>query len=44
MRRPLSIVAIVLGGVLVFFMFPRKDREQQLLSEYHATDTTGDLG
>ena len=36
-----GIVAVVLGGVLVFFMFPRKDDEQRLLAEYHAEDTTG---
>jgi hypothetical protein len=36
-----GIVAVALGGVLVFFMFPRKDDEQRLLAEYHAEDTTG---
>jgi len=36
-----GIVAIVLGAALVFFMFPRKDDEQRLLAEYHATDTAG---
>jgi MFS transporter, DHA2 family, multidrug resistance protein len=34
-----GIVAIALGAALVFFMFPRKDDEQQLLAEYHETDT-----
>ena len=34
-----GIVAIALGAVLVFFMFPKKDDEQQLLADYHATDT-----
>jgi EmrB/QacA subfamily drug resistance transporter len=37
-----GIVAIVLGGVLVFFMFPKKEQEQQLLAEYHTVDTAGD--
>jgi hypothetical protein len=39
-----GIVAIVLGGVLVFFMFPKKDQEEQLLAEYHAADTALDPG
>jgi hypothetical protein len=34
-----GIVAILLGGALVFFLFPRKDDERRLLAEYHATDT-----
>ena len=34
-----GIVAIVLGGALVFFLFPRRDGERRLLAEYHATDT-----
>jgi DHA2 family multidrug resistance protein-like MFS transporter len=33
-----GIVAILLGAVLVFFMFPRKDDEQRLLASYHAVD------
>jgi MFS family permease len=33
-----GIVAIVLGAVLVFFMFPRKEREQELLASYAAED------
>ena len=33
-----GIVAIILGAVLVFFMFPRKDDEQRLLAAYHAED------
>jgi len=36
-----GIVAIIVGAALVFFMFPRKDDEQRLLAEYHATDTAG---
>jgi MFS transporter, DHA2 family, multidrug resistance protein len=31
--------AVVLGAVLVFVFFPRHDREQQLLRDYHAEDT-----
>ncbi|MGZ8566791.1 MAG: MFS transporter [Actinomycetota bacterium] len=34
-----GIVAIVLGAAVVYTLFPKKDREQQLLREYHATDT-----
>jgi DHA2 family multidrug resistance protein-like MFS transporter len=34
-----GIVAIVLGGALVFFLFPRKDEEGALLEHYHALDT-----
>src|SRR5262245_13381654 len=33
-----GIIAIVLGAALVFFLFPRKDREQELLGEYHRQD------
>ena len=33
-----GLVAIVLGALLVFFMFPRRDEEQQLLRRYHAED------
>jgi MFS family permease len=31
-------VAVALGAVLVWFMFPRREREQELLAEYAATD------
>jgi len=34
-----GIVAILLGAVLVFFMFPKKDDERRLLGEYHEIDT-----
>ena len=34
-----GIVAIVLGAVLVFFLFPRKDEEEALLARYHVEDT-----
>jgi DHA2 family multidrug resistance protein-like MFS transporter len=34
-----GIIAITLGTALVFFVFPRKSREQELLAEYHAIDS-----
>jgi MFS transporter, DHA2 family, multidrug resistance protein len=36
-----GIIAVLVGGVIVFFLFPRKDREEQLLAQYHAEDTAG---
>jgi hypothetical protein len=33
-----GLVAIVLGAALVFFMFPKHDRELELLVKYHAED------
>ena len=33
-----GIIAILLGAALVFVLFPRKDREQELLAEYHKQD------
>jgi MFS transporter, DHA2 family, multidrug resistance protein len=36
-----GIVAILLGAVIVFFLFPKKDEEEQLLAQYHAEDTSG---
>jgi MFS family permease len=33
-----GIVAVLLGGVLVFFCFPRREREEALLAEYQAED------
>jgi DHA2 family multidrug resistance protein-like MFS transporter len=35
-----GMVAIVLGAALVFFLFPRKDREEELLAEYHREDVS----
>ena len=35
-----GIVAILLGAALVFFAFPHKRQEQQLLARYHAEDTS----
>jgi len=34
-----GVVAILLGVVLVFFLFPRKDDEERLLAQYQAEDT-----
>jgi DHA2 family multidrug resistance protein-like MFS transporter len=34
-----GIVAILLGAVIVFFLFPKRDDEQRLLAAYHAEDT-----
>jgi len=33
-----GIVAVILGAVLVFFLFPRKQREDELLAQYQAED------
>lgn len=37
-----GIVAVLLGGLLVATMFPRKEREQELLAAYHAEDVAAD--
>jgi DHA2 family multidrug resistance protein-like MFS transporter len=37
-----GIVAIVLGAALVFFLFPRRDREEELLAEYRLADDQHD--
>ena len=34
-----GIVAILLGAALVFFLFPRRDREKELLARYHDEDS-----
>jgi MFS family permease len=34
-----GILAVLLGAVLVFFLFPRKDGEQELLERYAAEDS-----
>jgi EmrB/QacA subfamily drug resistance transporter len=34
-----GIIAILLGGVLVFFAFPKRDEEERLLAHYNAEDT-----
>jgi EmrB/QacA subfamily drug resistance transporter len=33
-----GIVAVVLGAVLVFFRFPKRQEEEELLARYHAED------
>ncbi len=33
-----GIVAIILGAVIVFFLFPKRDAERQLLVRYHQED------
>jgi MFS transporter, DHA2 family, multidrug resistance protein len=33
-----GIVAVLLGAVLVFFCFPKAEREKELLARYHAED------
>ncbi len=33
-----GIAAVLLGGALVFFKFPKKDEERKLIAEYHAED------
>jgi EmrB/QacA subfamily drug resistance transporter len=39
-----GIVAILLGAALVFFLFPRKRQEEELLATYHAEDTRQPTG
>jgi len=34
-----GIIAIILGAALVFFFFPGKQREDELLAQYHEEDT-----
>jgi MFS family permease len=34
-----GLIAVVLGGVLVFFCFPAKEREQELLAQFAAEDS-----
>ena len=34
-----GIIAILVGAVIVFFLFPKRDQELQLLAAYHAEDT-----
>jgi len=37
-----GVIAILLGGAIVFFFFPKHDDELALLSRYHAEDTGND--
>jgi len=34
-----GIVAVLIGGVIVFFLFPRHQEEERLLAAYHAEDS-----
>jgi hypothetical protein len=34
-----GVIAVFLGATLVFFKFPKRDQEKQLLAAYHAADT-----
>ena len=34
-----GIIAVLLGAALVFFMFPKRDEEKELLEQFHAEDT-----
>jgi len=33
-----GIIAVLIGASLVFFLFPKRDREREMLAEYHAQD------
>jgi hypothetical protein len=35
-----GIVAILLGAALVFFLFPKKEKEEELLARYHSEDVS----
>jgi MFS transporter, DHA2 family, multidrug resistance protein len=35
-----GIVAILLGAALIFFMFPKKETEAELLAQYHSEDAS----
>ena len=39
-----GLVAVVVGAVLVFFFFPKFDREKSLVQGYHEADTRADAG
>jgi MFS transporter, DHA2 family, multidrug resistance protein len=36
-----GLVAVMFGAVLVFFLFPKRAEEEELLARYHAEDTGG---
>jgi MFS transporter, DHA2 family, multidrug resistance protein len=36
-----GIVAILLGAALIFFLFPSRERELELLAQYHSEDASG---
>ncbi|HEX7610117.1 MAG TPA: hypothetical protein VF380_05545, partial [Solirubrobacteraceae bacterium] len=33
-----GIIAVALGALVIFFLFPGREQEQQMLAEYHAAD------
>ncbi len=37
-----GIVAILIGAAIVFFLFPKKEREEELLAQYRAEDASGE--
>ncbi len=37
-----GIVAVLLGGALVFFKFPKRDEERKLIVGYHTEDVAAD--
>ncbi len=39
-----GIVAVLVGGVIVFTLFPKRDDERRLLGEYHAADLAAAAG
>ena len=34
-----GIIAVLIGAVVVFFLFPKRDQEKRLLAEYHQQDS-----
>ena len=38
-----GIIAVLIGGAIVFFVFPKRDEERLVLAEYHAEDV-GETG
>jgi hypothetical protein len=34
-----GVIAILIGAAIVFFLFPKREQELQLLAAYHAEDT-----
>jgi MFS transporter, DHA2 family, multidrug resistance protein len=38
-----GIIAILLGAALIFFLFPKKDKEEALLAQYHAEDVAAQV-
>jgi len=38
-----GLLAVLIGAVLVFFVFPKRKREDELRASYHAEDTASEL-